>query len=47
MTTTVEEALVPLLDVSNLSVTLHTPKLSVKPVDRVSYTLGLGERCSR
>ena len=32
-----------LLEVSNLSVTLHTPKTSVRPVDRVSYRLGEGE----
>jgi len=33
----------PILDVRNLTVTLHTPKTSVRPVDRVSYTVNEGE----
>lgn len=33
----------PLLEVSNLSVTLHTARTSVKPVDRVSYRVDEGE----
>jgi peptide/nickel transport system ATP-binding protein len=33
----------PLLEVSNLSVTLHTARTSVRPVDRVSYRLDEGE----
>jgi len=33
----------PLLEVADFSVTLHTPTISVRPVDRVSYSVNAGE----